>query len=66
MSKILITLGVILIIAGLLYPLLQKLGLGTLPGDIFIKKGKTSFYFPIVSCLLVSIIISVIINWFRR
>ncbi|MDD1510801.1 DUF2905 domain-containing protein [Priestia megaterium] len=55
MSKMLITLGGILVVIGLLWQFVGKL-----PGDIFIKKGNTTFYFPIVTCILVSVVLSLI------
>ncbi|WP_374726321.1 MULTISPECIES: DUF2905 domain-containing protein [Priestia] len=55
MSKMLITLGGILVVIGLLWQFIGKL-----PGDIFIKKGNTTFYFPIVTCILVSVVLSLI------
>ncbi|WP_445326394.1 DUF2905 domain-containing protein [Priestia sp. FSL W8-0524] len=51
----LITLGGILVVIGLLWQFVGKL-----PGDIFIKKGNTTFYFPIVTCILVSVVLSLI------
>jgi hypothetical protein len=48
---------------GLLWPWLGALGLGRLPGDIVIERGNFSFYFPIVTCLAVSLIVS-LISWF--
>ncbi|MFP7734558.1 DUF2905 domain-containing protein [Priestia aryabhattai] len=55
MPKMLIVLGSILVVIGLLWQFVGKL-----PGDIFIKKGNTTFYFPIVTCVLVSIVLSLI------
>ncbi|CJF65923.1 DUF2905 domain-containing protein [Priestia megaterium] len=55
MPKMLITLGGILVVIGLLWQFVGKL-----PGDIFIKKGNTTFYFPIVTCILVSVVLSII------
>ncbi|WP_255905703.1 DUF2905 domain-containing protein [Priestia aryabhattai] len=55
MPKLLITLGGILVVIGLLWQFVGKL-----PGDIFIKKGNTTFYFPIVTCILVSVVLSLI------
>lgn len=66
MPRILITIGVILIVAGLLWPLLSKLGLFRLPGDIVIEKENTKFYFPITSAILISIVISVLLWLFKR
>jgi hypothetical protein len=55
MPKMLITLGGILVVIGLLWQFVGKL-----PGDIFIKKGNTTFYFPVVTCILVSVVLSLI------
>ena len=66
MSKWLITAGIVLIGLGVLWPLLAKLGLGTLPGDIRIERKGYSFYFPITSGLVVSGLITLILWIFRR
>jgi len=50
----LISIGLVLVAVGLLWPLLAKLGLGRLPGDIVVERGSFSFYFPIVTCLVVA------------
>jgi len=62
----LIVLGVILVIAGLLWPWLTKLGLGHLPGDIRIERKGFVFYFPLTSGLIVSVVITLIWWIFRR
>jgi Protein of unknown function (DUF2905) len=62
-SRWLVTVGLLLVVVGLLWPWLGKLGLGRLPGDIVIERGNFSFYFPIVTCLAVSLIVSLIL-WF--
>ena len=66
MQKILITIGVILIILGLLWPWLQKLGLFRLPGDVTVERENFSFYFPITTMLIISVVISIIIWLLRR
>ena len=58
MQKILIILGIILLIIGVIYPYIKKLGLGQLPGDILFKTGNSTFFFPIVTCIIVSIILT--------
>lgn len=59
--KILITLGIVMIIAGLIWQVGGKyISLGKLPGDILIKRGNTTFYFPIVTSIVVSILLSLI------
>lgn len=66
-GKILIIIGVIFILAGLFFLAGGKLTfLGHLPGDIHFSKGNTEFFFPIVSCILVSAIGTIILNIFFR
>ena len=66
MQKFLIAAGILLIAAGLLWPFIIKLGLGHLPGDIYIKNKNFKFYFPITTCILISIIITLIIWLFKK
>ncbi|HKB59727.1 MAG TPA: DUF2905 domain-containing protein [Gallionellaceae bacterium] len=65
MSKWLIVIGIILVLTGLLWPLITKLGLGHLPGDIQIKRDNFSFYFPLTTSILISLAISFIL-WVLR
>ncbi len=65
-SRFLVTIGLVLVALGLLWPLLSKLGLGRLPGDIVIGRGNFRFYFPIATSLLVSLVLSLILWLFRR
>ena len=58
--------GILFVLVGLLFPFLRDIGLGRLPGDIVIKKEKSSFYFPIVTCILVSIVISLILMFLKK
>ena len=58
MGKLLIIVGLVLLVAGLAWPFLSKLGLGRLPGDIVIRGEHGGFYFPIVTCILISLILS--------
>jgi hypothetical protein len=66
MTRILVTLGVILIVVGLAWPWLVKLGLGRLPGDIVIERENFRFYFPITTMVLISLVLSVIFWLFRK
>ena len=66
MAKWLITLGIVLLVLGVAWPLVSKLGLGHLPGDIRIERKGYTFYFPVTSCLLVSGVISLILWMLRR
>lgn len=65
MPRFLITLGVILVLAGLAWPLLAKLGLGRLPGDIRIERDGFTFFFPLTSGIILSVLISLIL-WLLR
>ncbi|MEC8694632.1 MAG: DUF2905 domain-containing protein [Pseudomonadota bacterium] len=65
MQNLLIGAGVVLVVAGLLYPHLKQLPFGRLPGDIAFKSGDTSFFFPIVTCIVISIVVSLVLNLFR-
>lgn len=67
MAKTFILIGIILIIIGMGTHLLGKIpGLGKLPGDILIKKENFTFYFPLTSCLFLSIILSLIFFLWRH
>ncbi|TQK04762.1 DUF2905 domain-containing protein [Herbaspirillum sp. SJZ107] len=66
MQKFLIIIGLVLLGAGLAWPWLRRLPLGRLPGDIHVVREGFSFSFPIVSCIVVSIVISLILWLFRR
>ena len=61
MAKVFIITGIILIMVGLLWPVWAKLPLGRLPGDIFIQKKNITFYFPLATSLLASIVLSLIV-----
>ncbi|HHM04630.1 MAG TPA: DUF2905 domain-containing protein [Gammaproteobacteria bacterium] len=66
MAKWLITIGVVLVLVGLLWPLIQKLGLGRLPGDIAVEKENFRFYFPLTTSVLISLLITLLLWLFRR
>ena len=65
MQKILIIVGIIILALGLLYTYLKKIGLGQLPGDIIYKSDNSTFFFPIVTCIIISIVLTVIFNLFK-
>jgi hypothetical protein len=65
-AKWLITIGVVLVLLGVLWPLLAKLGLGSLPGDIKVERKGFTFYFPLTTSIIVSLVISLILWIFRR
>ena len=65
-SRLLITLGITLVVVGLLWPWLTKLGLGRLPGDIVVEREHSRFYFPLTTSLLISLILSLVFWLFRK
>ena len=65
-QRILIIIGAGLLLAGLLWPWLSKLGLGRLPGDVCIETENGFFYFPITTCVVISIVISLVLWFIRR
>lgn len=63
----LLVLGGVLLVLGLLLTFGSKIpGLGRLPGDIVYRKGNLTFYFPLVTSLLLSLLLTVILNLFSR
>ena len=66
MARFLIILGLVLVAAGLLWPTIGKLGLGRLPGDISFTRGHTTFYFPIVTSIILSVLLSLVLWLFNR
>ncbi len=67
LGKFLVLLGVTITIVGVaLWAGFGKGWLGRLPGDISIERGGWNFYFPIVTCIVISIVVSILLNIFRR
>jgi len=66
MQKLLITIGVILLAAGLLWPVLSKLGIGRLPGDIVIRREGFTFYFPITTMILISLALTLVVRFWGK
>ncbi|QJA06228.1 DUF2905 domain-containing protein [Thermosulfurimonas marina] len=67
LGKSLILFGVLLIVVGMVTLLLPKLSqLPRLPGDILIRRGNFTFYFPLATCLLLSLLLTLIFNLLRR
>jgi hypothetical protein len=66
-GRSLIYIGIVLVILGLLFSLGGRIPwLGHLPGDIYVQRGRFTFYFPVTTCLLISIIMTLIFYFFRR
>ena len=67
LGKLLFILGLVLVVAGaVLWKTGGLGGLGRLPGDIFVQRGGSTFYFPLVTCLVVSAVLSLLAWLFRR
>ena len=66
-GKMLVVFGVVLVLLGLvLWSGFGGTWLGRLPGDIRIERGHSSFYFPIVTCIIISVVLSLVLSFFRR
>ncbi|MFZ5524543.1 MAG: DUF2905 domain-containing protein [Pseudomonadota bacterium] len=66
MAKWLVIIGIIFILVGVAWPWLSKLGIGHLPGDISIQRKGFSFYFPITSSIVISLVLSILFWIFRK
>jgi hypothetical protein len=66
-GKVLIYIGILLVVIGVIFSLAGKLPwLGRLPGDIMIERDGFTFYFPLMTCIIISVIISLVLYLFRR
>ena len=65
-GKIFITMGIVLLLIGGIFVIGEKFGLSKLPGDIFIQKGNFTFFFPVVSSLIISLLLTLLLNIFKR
>lgn len=66
MSRLLIGLGLVILLIGIAWPWLSRLGLGRLPGDIVIERENFHFYFPVATSIIVSIILSAVLWLLNR
>jgi hypothetical protein len=66
MARWLIILGVVLVMAGLLWPWISKLGLGRLPGDIVVERENFRLYLPITTSILISLVLSLVLWLMNR
>jgi hypothetical protein len=67
LGKTILIIGLVLVVAGaILWKTGGLGGLGRLPGDIFVRKGNTTFYFPIVTCIVISAVLTLLGWLFRR
>lgn len=58
--------GAVIFVIGLVIFLLGKTNIGHIPGDIVIKKGNFTFFFPVVTCIIISVVLSLVSMFFRR
>lgn len=66
MQRFLIVLGLVLFLVGVAWPLVTRLGLGRLPGDVVIELGSLKLYLPIATSLLLSLVLSALLWLFGR
>ena len=66
MGRWLVIVGALLVVLGLAWPWIERLGLGRLPGDIRIEREGFGFYFPLTTGLIVSLVVSLVIWLLRR
>ncbi len=66
MQRILIAVGLLLLAAGLLWPWLSKFPFGRLPGDLSIQREGFDFYFPLTTSIIVSLVLTLLVWWWRK
>lgn len=66
MAKWLIIIGILFLLLGLAWPWLSRLGIGHLPGDIYIERKGYSFYFPLTTSVIISLLLSLLFWIFRK
>lgn len=66
MNRFLIILGLVILVLGILWPLITKLGLGRLPGDIVVERENFRLYVPITTSILISLVLSAIFWWLSK
>jgi hypothetical protein len=65
-QRLLIGLGLVILVTGIAWPILSRIGLGRLPGDVLFQRGGATFYFPLVTCIIISIVLSAFFWLFNR
>ena len=64
MGKVLVVVGLVIAAVGLV--MILGVPLGRLPGDIAVRRGNVSFYFPLTTSIVLSIVVTLVLAWFRR
>lgn len=65
-QRFLVRLGLLILMAGIAWPVLSRVGPGSLPGDMVLHRGGAAFYFPHVTCIVVSLALSGLLGLFNR
>jgi hypothetical protein len=65
-QRLLIGLGLVILVTGIAWPILSRIGLGRLPADIMFQRDGATFYFPLVTCIIISIVLSALFWLFNR
>jgi Protein of unknown function (DUF2905) len=66
MARFLVILGIAILVIGLLWPYLSRIGLGRLPGDIVVERETFTLYLPLTTCLLISLLLSFVLWLLNR
>ena len=66
MGRLLIVFGIVLVVIGMAWPLISKLGLSRLPSDIVIERENFRLYIPLATSLLISLVLSLILWFIKR
>jgi hypothetical protein len=66
LRRLLLTFGIALVVLGLAWPWLSKLGLGRLPGDLVIRRENFTLYVPITTCVVVSLVLTLVLWLLKR
>jgi hypothetical protein len=67
LGKVSVIVGIVFVVLGFLLTLGDKIPwIGKLPGDIYIKRERFSFYFPIVTCIIISLLLTLLFALFRK
>jgi hypothetical protein len=65
-QRLLVGLGLVILVIGIMWPFLSRIGLGRLPGDIVFQRDGATLYFPLVTCLIISVVMSALFWLFNR
>lgn len=66
LGRVLVGIGIVLLVLGLLLLVFGRMGLGKMPGDIVVRRGNFTFYFPLATSILISLVVSFLLWLFRR